>query len=168
MAIPVGTAVGYLTLDYSDFKKNLTSAVNESNSLSGKLSDTLGTGLTTIGDKLSAVGSALTMGVTLPLGLAAANTVSFGMDFDKAMSSVKAVTNATSEDFDAMRESAIRWGEKTVYTASEASQAMYYMGLAGWETKNILAGVGPILNLAAAGNLDLGRTSDIVTDAMEF
>lgn len=164
--IPVGTAVGYLTLDYSQFSSNLKTAIGEATSLSGKFSDTLGKGLTTVGNQIAGVGKTMTTGLTVPIGTAAASAVKFGAEFDKSMSNVAAVSGATSEEFGKMREAAISWGEKTVYTATEASDALYYMGLAGWGANESIAGLGPVLNLAAAGDLELGRTSDIVTDAM--
>lgn len=164
--IPVGTAVGYLTLDYTQFSSNLKTAIGEATSLSGKFSDTLGKGLTTVGNQIAGVGKTMTAGLTVPISTAAASAVKFGAEFDKSMSNVAAVSGATSEEFGKMREAAISWGEKTVYTATEASDALYYMGLAGWGANESIAGLGPVLNLAAAGDLELGRTSDIVTDAM--
>lgn len=164
--IPVGTAVGYLTLDYKQFSSNLKTAIGEATSLSGKFSDTLGKGLTTVGNHIAGVGKTLTTGLTVPIGIAAASAVKFGAEFDKGMSNVAAVSGATTEELGKMREAAISWGEKTVYTATEASDALYYMGLAGWGANESIAGLGPVLNLAAAGDLELGRTSDIVTDAM--
>lgn len=164
--IPVGTAVGYLTLDYSEFSSNLKTAIGEATSMSGKFSDTLGKGLTTVGNQIASVGKGLTTGLTVPIVGATASAVKFGAEFDKGMSNVAAVSGATTEEFNSMREAAISWGEKTVYTATEASDALYYMGLAGWDANSSIAGLGPVLNLAAAGDLELGRTSDIVTDAM--
>lgn len=164
--IPVGTAVGYLTLDYTQFSSNLKTAIGEATSLSGKFSDTLGKGLTTVGNHIAGVGKTLTTGLTVPIGIAGASAVKFGAEFDKGMSNVAAVSGATTEELGKMREAAISWGEKTVYTATEASDALYYMGLAGWGANESIAGLGPVLNLAAAGDLELGRTSDIVTDAM--
>lgn len=164
--IPVGTAVGYLTLDYTQFSSNLKTAIGEATSLSGKFSDTLGKGLTTVGNQIAGVGKTMTTGLTVPIGVATASAVKFGTEFDKGMSNVAAVSGATTEEFDKMRDAAISWGEKTVYTATEASDALYYMGLAGWNANESIAGLGPVLNLAAAGDLELGRTSDIVTDAM--
>lgn len=164
--IPVGTAVGYLTLDYSEFSSNLKTAVGEATSMSGKFSDTLGSGLKTVGNQISSVGKTLTTGLTVPIGTAAAASVKFGAEFDKKMSEVQAVSNATSDEFNQMRDAAISWGEKTVYTATEAGDALYYMGLAGWEPEKSVNALGSVLNLAAAGNLELGRTSDIVTDGM--
>lgn len=166
MSVSLGTAVGYLSLDYTQFSKNLKSAVDEASSMSGKLSDTLGEGFSTVGKKMETVGKGLSTAITLPLAVAGAQSVKFGSEFDSSMSSVKAVSGATTEEFNKMRDAAIEWGEKTVYTATEASDALYYMGLAGWGTEESVNGLGPVLNLAAAGNLELGRTSDIVTDAM--
>ena len=166
MSVSLGTAVGYLSLDYTQFSKNLKSAVNEASSMSGKLSDTLGEGFSTVGKKMETVGKGLSTAITLPLAVAGAQSVKFGSEFDSSMSSVKAVSGATTEEFNKMRDAAIEWGEKTVYTAAEASDALYYMGLAGWGAEESVNGLGPVLNLAAAGNLELGRTSDIVTDAM--
>lgn len=164
--IPVGTAVGYLTLDYTQFSTNLKTAVNEATGLSGKFSDTMGKGLTTVGNQIAGVGRTLTTGITVPLTAAAASSVKFGAEFDKKMSEVQAVSNATEGEMKKMRDAAIDWGEKTVYTATEAGDALYYMGLAGWEPEKSIAALGSVLNLAAAGDLELGRTSDIVTDAM--
>lgn len=164
--IPVGTAVAFLQLDYTNFKKGLDSAINETTIASGRMSDTLGKGLSTIGSTLANTGRTLTMGITLPIATAAGATVKFGAEFDKKMSEVQAVSNATGKQMEQMRDAAISWGEKTVYTATQAGEALYYMGLAGWEPEKSIAALGSVLNLAAAGNLELGRTSDIVTDAM--
>lgn len=164
--IPVGTAVGFLNLDYSNFTTGLNNAVNEATIASGRLSQTIGEGLSTIGSTMANAGRTMTMGITLPLVTAGAATVKFGAGFDKQMSEVQAVSGATGKQMQQMRDAAISWGEKTVYTATEAGKALYYMGLAGWEPQKSIAALGPVLNLAAAGNLDLGRSSDIVTDAM--
>ena len=104
--IPVGTAVGYLTLDYTQFSSNLKTAIGEATSLSGKFSDTMGKGLTTVGNQIASVGKTMTTGLTVPIGTAAASAVKFGSEFDKQMSTVQAVSNATTEDLNAMRDAA--------------------------------------------------------------
>ena len=58
-------------------------------------------------------------------------------------------------------------GATTKFTAKEAGDAMEYMAVAGWNTQEVLGGVGGIMNLAAAGGTELGQTSDIVTDSIE-
>ena len=82
------------------------------------------------------------------------------------MSKVAAVSGATGEDFDRLREKAREMGAKTKFSASEAADAMNYMAMAGWKTEDMLSGVEGIMNLAAASGEDLATTSDIVTDAL--
>ena len=117
------------------------------------------------GDKITGVGEKL-MPVTLAvtgLGTAAVKTAA---DFDTAMSQVAAVSGATGDDFDALREKAREMGAKTKFSASEAAEAMNYMAMAGWKTADMLDGIEGIMNLAAASGEDLATTSDIVTDAL--
>lgn len=165
MPVGLGTAVGYLNLDVSGFARGVDSAISDMNRLDGK-AKTLAGAFTTVGSAMTKTGAVLTAGITAPLVGATAASVKFGTSFDAQMSNVKAVSSATTQEFEGMRDAAISWGEKTVYTATEAGEALYYMGLAGWDANKSMEGLGPILNLAAAGNLELGRTSDIVTDAM--
>lgn len=89
-----------------------------------------------------------------------------GMSFETMMSSVKAVANPTEEQFEKLNERAQELGASTKFTATEVSEAFYYMGLAGWDTEEMLEGIDGVLNLAAASGEDLGRVSDIVTDAL--
>lgn len=165
MSVGLGTAVGYLNLDITGFARGVDSAISDMNRLQSS-ANTLSGAFTTVGSALSKTGAILTAGITAPIVGATAASVKFGTDFDAQMSNVKAVSSATAQEFEGMRDAAISWGEKTVYTATEAGEALYYMGLAGWDANKSMEGLGPILNLAAAGNLELGRTSDIVTDAM--
>ena len=165
MSVGLGTAVGFLTLDIQGFAKGIDTAMSDMGKLQNKV-NTVGDALSTVGQTFSRFGGLLTAGITTPIAGAAAASVKFGTQFDSKMSQVKAVSGATTKEFEKMRDAAIKWGEKTVYTADEAGDALYYMSLAGWDTQESIDGLGPILSLAAAGNLDLGRTSDIVTDAM--
>ena len=82
------------------------------------------------------------------------------------MSKVAAVSGATGEDLDALRDKAREMGAKTKFSASEAADAMNYMAMAGWKTGDMLDGIEGIMNLAAASGEDLATTSDIVTDAL--
>lgn len=108
-------------------------------------------------------------------GFAAASTavagfgaaaVKSGMQFDATMSEVSAISGATGEEFDALRDKALEMGAKTKFSASEAAAAMTYMGMAGWKSGDMIEGIGGIMNLAAASGEDLATTSDIVTDAL--
>lgn len=96
-------------------------------------------------------------------GAAAAKS---GMAFDATMSEVSAISGATGDEFDALRDKALEMGAKTKFSASEAGEAMTYMAMAGWKTGDMLGGIEGIMNLAAASGEDLATTSDIVTDAL--
>lgn len=96
-------------------------------------------------------------------GAAAVNS---GMSFDSSMSKVAAISGATGEEFQALRDKALEMGAKTKFSASEAADAMTYMGMAGWKAGDMISGIEGIMNLAAASGEDLALTSDIVTDAL--
>lgn len=87
-----------------------------------------------------------------------------GIEFEKSMANVQAISGATTDDMKKLSEKAREMGKSTIYSASESADALSYMALAGWKTEDMLEGLPGILNLAAAGNTDLATTSDIVTD----
>lgn len=164
MAINVGTAVAYLTMDSSRFKNTLKSAgqdlknfVSDSGSAEGKVKS-LGSALTNTGKAMAkpsiAAGGFLAM---------ATKTAS---DFEAQMSKVKAISGATDKEMQTLEKTAREWGAKTKFSAKESAEAMEYMGMAGWKAQEMVAGLPGILNLAAASGEELGKTSDIVTDAL--
>ncbi|WP_293726874.1 phage tail tape measure protein [uncultured Phascolarctobacterium sp.] len=93
-----------------------------------------------------------------------AGMVAVAANFEAAMDKVGAITNATDADMLRLSNTARELGEKTKFTASQSAEAMSYLGMAGWKTNEILAGMPGLLDLAAAGNTDLARTADIVSD----
>src|SRR5699024_3913022 len=107
-----------------------------------------------------------TMRVTTPILAAGAAALKVGMDFEEGMSKVQAVSGASGDDLEALREKAKELGESTRFSATEAAEALEYMALAGWKTQEMLDGLPGVLDLAAASGEDLGRTSDIVTDGL--
>ena len=120
-----------------------------------------------VGNKISGAGEKLlpvTAGITA-LGTVAVKT---GADFDSAMSKVAAVSGATGDDLQALRDKAREMDSQTKFSASEAAEAMNYMAMAGWKTEDMLSGIEGVMNLAAASGEDLATTSDIVTDALTF
>ena len=144
--------------------KRLESEAKNANSELAKIGEA-GQVLQNVGDKISGAGEKLlpvTAGVTA-LGTAAVKTAS---DFDSAISKVAAVSGATGDDLQALRDKAREMGSKTKFSASEAAEAMNYMAMAGWKTNDMLSGIDGIMNLAAASGEDLATTSDIVTDAL--
>ena len=105
-------------------------------------------------------------GVTISAGAGIADTVKTYADFEAAMSEVKAISGATSEEFAQLTEKANQMGAITKFTASESAEAFKYMAQAGWDSKEMMDGIEGLMALAAASGEDLGTTSDIVTDAL--
>lgn len=118
-----------------------------------------------VGGKIEGVGRAF-LPVTAAVAAAGTAAVKTTADFDSAMSKVSAVSGATGEDFDSLREKAREMGAKTKFSATEAAEGFNYMAMAGWKTGDMLDGIEGIMNLAAASGEDLASTSDIVTDAL--
>ncbi|MDQ0174375.1 phage tail tape measure protein [Bacillus chungangensis] len=106
-------------------------------------------------------------GVTLGAAAVAKSIIGIGAAFDGQMSRVKAFSQATDEEFEKMRATAKHLGETTVFTATQAGEGMEYLALAGWKVNEIIAGMPGMLNLAAAGALDLGQAADITSDTMQ-
>lgn len=108
-----------------------------------------------------------TVGVMVAAGAAIYNgPVKKAAEFQEQMSTVQAISGATGDDLKLLSEKAKEMGATTKFTAKEAGQAMEYMAMAGWKTKDMLGGVEGVMNLAAASGEELAAVSDIVTDAM--
>ena len=80
------------------------------------------------------------------------------------MSEVSAISGATGEDFEKLEACAREYGATTVFSASNAAEALKYMSLAGWDADQSTSALGGVLNLAAASGMELGAASDMVTD----
>jgi TP901 family phage tail tape measure protein len=127
--------------------------------------DEAGKKIESFGDSVTHAGQAIMPASMAVAGLGAA-AVKTAADFDAGMSKVAAISGATGDDLDALRDKAREMGAKTKFSASEAASAMEYMAMAGWKTEDMLGGIEGIMNLAAASGEDLATTSDIVTDAL--
>lgn len=97
-------------------------------------------------------------------GFAAATKA--GMSFESQMSSVQAISGATSADMELLTAKAKQMGIESAFSATDSGKALEYMAMAGWKTEDMLNGLEGVMNLAAASGEDLGMVSDIVTDSM--
>lgn len=98
-------------------------------------------------------------------GLAKAS-VSVGMNFDASMSQVAATMGTTVDQIDNLTKVAKEMGSTTKFTATQAADALNYLALAGYNADKAAEVLPSVLNLAAAGGMDLAYASDLVTDAM--
>ena len=163
--INAGTVAAFLTLDTEKFDKGIKGANAQLLALGDdnmKMRDKLNG----VGSALTDIGRTMTTHVTLPLAGAGLAALNVAANFDEGMSKVAAISGATGDELDALRDKAREMGAKTKFSATEAADAMSYMAMAGWKTEEMLGGIEGIMSLAAASGEDLATTSDIVTDAL--
>ena len=132
--------------------------------------------LKTVGDNISSTGQKMlpvTAAVT-GLGTAAVTTAA---NFESSMSQVQATMGVTKDamstvdgqsvnTMDTLSELAKKMGAETAFSAKECADALNYLALAGYDTQQMCDTLPTVLNLAAAGDIDLASASDMVTDAM--
>ena len=96
----------------------------------------------------------------------ATDAIQTGISFKSAMSEVAAISGATGDDLQKLEDTAREYGGTTVFSASEAAEALKYMALAGWDVEQSTGALEGVLDLAAASGMDLAAASDMVTDYM--
>ena len=163
--LDLGSAVGYLMLDTSNFKNGFKSALSDLKVFQDKTASATDK-TKALSSAMTSVGKTLTKSVTLPLVGIGTAAVATTAKFDSSMSNLQAISGATGTEMDSLRDKAKEMGAKTKFSASEAADAFTYMAMAGWKTGDMLDGIEGIMNLAAASGEDLASTSDIVTDAL--
>lgn len=160
-----------LGLDSSQFNKGLS----DSKGLASSVGGAIGNGF----KAMAKVGVAALATTTTAMGAFAATSVKTGATFDKSMSQVAATMGLTMDEMAEqtgkvelawgtftgnLRDYAQEMGKNTAFSASEAADALNYMALAGYDVQTSMEMLPNVLNLAAAGNMELARASDMVTD----
>ncbi len=141
-------------------------ALNTSMGKLGAKLSSWGPKLQEIGRNMQSIGRSMSLYVTAPVVAGFGAAVKKSIDFDDSMRKVKATSGATSGEFQQLRDKALEMGAKTKFSASQSAEALNYMALAGWDTKEMMTGIDGVMQLAAASGEDLGAVSDIVTDSL--
>lgn len=152
------TLVGKIVLDSEGFGEKIDSVMTKVESM--------GAGLQRAGEKISSIGSSLTKAVTVPLAALGTASVSTAASFEDGMLKVQSLSGATQKEYEQLSEAAKKYGASTAWTAKDVADAMGYMALAGFDTKEILASISGMLSLASASGEDLATVTDILTDSM--
>ena len=99
---------------------------------------------------------------------AASYVVETGKSFEASMSQVTATMGLTtaSEEYEVLSAAAKEMGATTKYSATQAGEALNYLALAGYSAENSVKALPTVLNVAAAGGIDLAYASDMITDSM--
>lgn len=160
--------VAKLTLDSSEYDRALRKAKGSTTNFSQSAIKGIASA------RKAVTGAALGMGTALVAF--AGSSLKTGLEFDSSMSQVAATMGMTmddlsdsssqaSKDFQRLRDFAQEMGAKTAFSAIQAADALNYMALAGYDTDTSISMLPNVLNLAAAGGIDLASASDMVTDA---
>ncbi len=145
----------------------------------GNCAESSGSKFEKFGGVLKGIGAgilAAATAATTAVGAFAASSVNAGMAFDSSMSQVAATmgysvselndpASEAAQTFDTLRGFAMEMGSSTAFSASQAAGALNYMALAGYDADTSMAVLPNVLNLAAAGGIELADASDMVTDA---
>lgn len=142
-----------LGLDSTEYENGLGNAKSKASVFSNGLKSAFGIGA-------KAVGAA-----TVAIGAFAASSVEVGKTFDSSMSQVAATMGVTTDEIGELRDFAMEMGSKTAFSATQAADALNYMALAGYDADTSMQMLPNVLNLAAAGGIELAAASDMVTDA---
>ena len=90
----------------------------------------------------------------------------FFKTYEVIMSKVKATTQATTAEFNALRDSTIEYGESTKFTATEVGQLQLELSKLGFTTEEIINATGAVLDLAVATDTELGRSAEVVAKTL--
>lgn len=155
-----------LSGELQDNKNKLAEAESAADGFDKSLQDTTSGGLSVftvaVGNLVADVLSGLINSMKDVVG----QTIEVGKAFDSSMSNVAALSGATDEELQMLRDTAKEFGSTTKFSASEAADALGYMALAGWDAQTSADALGGVLDLAAASGMDLAQASDMVTDYM--
>lgn len=154
---PVFELVASLTLDSSQYESGLGQATSAADSMGNALVGGLGKAAQLAGGAIAAAS-----GAVVAFG---ASSIKTGMDFDSSMSQVAATMGKTTDEITNLRDFAQEMGATTAFSATEAAEALNYMALAGYDAETSMQMLPTVLDLAAAGGMDLASASDMVTDA---
>lgn len=123
-------------------------------------------GLDGFAKKADRVGKKLSTNLTAPVALAGGSIIRTAFNFEKSMNKVEALTQATGGELAKLRELAMRLGSETQFSASQAADAMGFLGMAGFNVNQILQSTPALLNLAAAAEIELAQAADIASNIM--
>lgn len=162
MANTIGTAYVQIEPSFSGVVSKIDKEMGGAGSSGGK-SFTAGFGKA-VGTTGALVAGAVAAG-TAAVGAFAKSSVEAGAAFDTSMAQVAATMGTTVDQIGDLRDFAQQMGSTTAFSATEAADALNYMALAGYDAETSMKMLPNVLNLAAAGDIQLARASDMVTDA---
>ena len=156
----IGSAYVQIIPSAEGIQGKLTSLLNQEASAAGLSAGNLLSGA--LGKAVAGIGVAGAAKAVWDFGAAA---VDAGKQFDSSMSQVAATMGTTTDQIGELRDFAQQMGATTAFSATEAADALNYMALAGYDAETSMEMLPTVLDLAAAGGMDLASASDMITDS---
>lgn len=148
-----------LSFDASKFKKGMAESEKD---------------FSTFRNKMKSIGNGIVAGIGVAVTAATGSLVAFGKssidagkEFDSAVSQIAATSQKTVDEISALRDKAIELGSATSFSATQVADAENILAMAGLNEKEIVSSVGDVLNLAAAGSIEMGNAASYVTGAVK-
>ena len=101
------------------------------------------------------------MRIGVVTGVVAGLSIKHYAEFEKRMAAVGAISRANAKDFKKLSEMAKKLGRETIYTATQAAEAEEIMAMAGLSATEIMTALGPALQLAAVGEVEIAQAAEI-------
>lgn len=163
--VDIGSAVGYLLLDTTNFQKGFKSAFSDMKSFMDK-SNKLADGTAALGSTMTKTGSALTKYVTLPLVGAGVALGNFSLGFENSMAKVSTIADTTQVPLEDLEKQIVDLSNETGIAAEDIAQNVYDAISAGQQTGDAVAFVGNATKLATAGFTSSSAALDVLTTTL--
>ncbi|RMH11462.1 MAG: phage tail tape measure protein [Gammaproteobacteria bacterium] len=157
-AVNLGSAFGSIVVDMRDTERDINAQVRN-------LENGISRSMQRIGDRLQSIGAQLTLSLS-PVTLLATRGLAVYAEFDDILTEIEARTGATADEMERVRTTALQMGQDTAFSATQAADAMLQLLSSGYDLEQTFLALQPVLDLAAAGALDLGYAADAVTDIL--
>jgi TP901 family phage tail tape measure protein len=158
LSVAIVAAVDQALADFQKFGNEVGKVIDEQK--------TKWEGLKTAGESLSQVGTALTVGLTAPIVAIGAASAKMAGDFEQSLNKIVAVSDATGTDLEVLRQTAMKLGADTKYSAKEAADGMADLAAAGFTTSQVISAMPGVLDLAAAGELGVSRAAEVTAETL--
>jgi len=160
--INVGALTASLTLDSKGFAQGLTGSTKQIGKFQKAMTG-VGSGIKSLSKSLFSLKSAF---IGLGLGLVVKDIVATGAAFEHTMTTVKGVSRATEKQYASMIKVTKQLGESTEFSAKQAGDGLLFLSMAGFDAEKSIKALPGVLDLATAGNIELGRAADIASNAL--
>jgi TP901 family phage tail tape measure protein len=149
----VGALRVLLSLDSADYDQAVVRV--------SRSADQIQRSFKSVGRQATQLGQTLTLGLTLPMAGIAKEAIGTGTKFESAINQIKGVLQPTADQMDVVRKTAMKLGADTVFSATDAADAMLELGKAGFNTQDAIRATADVLQLAAASSLSMGDAATL-------